>query len=109
MFQFLKLAASIIFFYNVICLAASHVVVMKSISFAPVKLEIKSGDTVEWVNQSYTEHSATSDNQPAAFDTGRIKPKAHSKNIVFNEPGNYPYRCTVHGKTMSAEIVVVPK
>ena len=88
--------------------AANHIVVMKSISFAPVKIEIKKGDSVEWDNQSYTEHSATTDESPAKFDTGRVKPKARSKKIILTEAGTYSYRCSVHGKTMSGQIVVAP-
>ena len=93
--------------YGSVSLAASHVVIMKSISFSPRQLEIKSGDSVEWDNQSYTEHSATSNDSPPVFDSGKIKPKDRSKKINFTKPGKYTYRCTVHGRTMSGEIVVV--
>ncbi len=91
-----------------LALAANHMVTMKSLSFDPVKIEIKAGDTIEWTNISYTEHSALSEENPPLFDTGRVKPKNHSAKILLTKPGTFKYRCSVHGKTMSGEVVVVP-
>jgi plastocyanin len=88
-----------------------HTVTMKTMSFEPKSIQIKSGDTVEWVNQSYSEHSATSDkNQTAgaAFDTGLIQPKKSSKKIEFSKAGTFTYHCSVHGKSMTAEVSVTP-
>lgn len=86
-------------------LAASHVVKMNSISYEPKKLEMKAGDSVVWQNVAYTQHSATSE-EVGAFDTGLIEPKAKSKAVVLTKAGTYPYHCSIHGKTMHAEIVV---
>lgn len=80
-------------------------VTMKSISYDPKILEIQVGDAVEWINKSYTEHSATGE-LPADFDTGLISPKGKTKKIVFKTPGTFRYHCSVHGRTMSGEIVV---
>ncbi len=84
--------------------AETHKINMKSLSFDPNKIELKIGDAVEWINQSFTEHSATSADKK--FDTGLIKPKKSSQKISFREPGTYVYQCAVHGKTMSGEITV---
>jgi plastocyanin len=89
--------------------AAVHSVTMKSISYDPKKIEIKKGDSIEWINKSYTEHSATADGSKDAaenFETGLIQPKKNSKKIEFSKPGTYFYHCSVHGKTMSGQVIV---
>lgn len=78
---------------------------MKSISFDPKVLTIKAGDSVEWENKSYTEHSATSDSE-GVFDTGLTPPNKKTKAVLFSKAGTYPYHCSMHGKAMSAQIVV---
>ena len=83
----------------------SHVITMKSISFDPKAIVIKKGESVEWVNKSYTEHSATADDG-SSFDTALIAPQKKSKAVQLNKTGTYPYHCSVHGKTMHAQIVV---
>ena len=87
-------------------LAANQIVEMKSLSYSPKVLTIKPGDTVEWKNTSLTEHSATF--EAGGYETGRIQPKKTSKKIKFADAGTFPYHCSVHGKTMSAQIIVQP-
>ena len=89
--------------------ASVHKVTMKSITYEPKMIEIKEGDAVQWANDSLTEHSATSfenETQESKFDTGLIQPKRTSKKIEFKKAGNFPYHCSVHGKTMSGKIRV---
>ena len=89
---------------------ANHTVEMKSISYAPKKIEIKVGDTLEWKNSSLTEHSAIVDSagSTGTFDTGMVQPGKTSKRVDFNKAGTYQYHCSVHGKTMSGTVTVVP-
>lgn len=90
-------------------LASLHTVQMKSISYDPKIIEIKVGDTLQWINKSYTEHSATSyeDENPASkFDTGLIKPKNTSEKILFKSSGTFLYHCIVHGQSMTGKISV---
>ncbi len=98
-------STAILFTTPLFALAALHTVKMKSISYEPRKLEITVGDTVEWQNVAYTEHSATSD-EKGTFDTGLVAPQKKSKPVVFSKPGTFFYSCAIHGKTMRAEIVV---
>lgn len=84
--------------------SVNHQVVMKSISYEPKNLKIKVGESVEWVNQSLTEHSASSDDLKT-FETGLIEPQKKSKPIQIKSAGTYQYHCSVHGKTMHATIV----
>jgi plastocyanin len=91
--------------------AMDHIVTMKSISYDPKNIEIKVGDSIQWKNISYTEHSATSykdEKSSAKFDTGLIQPKGISKKIEFKLPGTFSYHCQVHGKTMTGNIKVNP-
>lgn len=98
-----------VIFLSGFAFASTHTVKMKSISYDPKVLEIKVGDSVEWVNSSYTEHSATSfedEKQNAKFDTGLIQPQKSSQKIEFKQVGAFSYHCSVHGKAMTGKINV---
>jgi LPXTG-motif cell wall-anchored protein len=73
--------------------AASGSVTITDFSYAPGTITINQGDTVTWVNNGPTPHSATSSN--GAFDTG-IFPKGQSRSHTFNEAGTFAYICTPH-------------
>ena len=82
---------------------------MKSLTYDPPQLEIKQGESVTWKNTAYTEHSATSENTPAVFDTGMIQPGKESKPVRFDKPGVYKFHCALHGSTMTGTITVKEK
>ena len=91
--------------------STTHVVQMKSVSYEPKLIEIKVGDAVTWKNVSYTEHSATADDSTPLdmkFESGLIQPKKTTKPFIFKKAGTIMYHCSVHGKTMSAKVVVKP-
>jgi plastocyanin len=73
--------------------AASGSVTISDFSYSPGTITINQGDTVTWVNNGPTPHSATSSN--GAFDTG-IFPKGQSRSHTFNEAGTFAYICTPH-------------
>jgi plastocyanin len=103
--KFMTLIASL--FLATAALAADPTVIeMKSITYSPKKIEITAGDSVVWKNTSYTKHSATSSDDGKTFDTGLISPGQSSKAIMFSHPGDFLFNCSIHGKTMSGEIVV---
>jgi plastocyanin len=85
--------------------AVTRTVIMKSISYAPKELEVKVGDSVQWQNKSYTEHSSTQNE--GLFDTELIAPGKFSKKVKFDKVGTYKYHCSMHGKSMSGKITVV--
>lgn len=87
--------------------AASHTITMKSISYDPKLIEIDAGDKVEWVNKSYTDHSATA-KDGESFETGLVAPQKTSKVVVFERPGTYDYHCSIHGNSMRGRIIVKP-
>jgi LPXTG-motif cell wall-anchored protein len=73
--------------------AADTSVTVSDFTFSPGTVTIDQGDTVTWVNNGPTPHSATSSN--GAFDTG-IYPKGQSRSHTFNEAGTFAYICTPH-------------
>ena len=87
--------------------------------FLPDKVTIKTGETVEWVNNAKTLHSVDGDPTMALkpsdvslpsgakpFDSGFMKPDA-TWDYTFKVPGTYKYTCVPHEKDgMNGEIVV---
>jgi amicyanin len=73
--------------------AASGSVTISDFSFSPGTITINQGDTVTWVNNGPTPHSATSSS--GVFDTG-IFSKGQSRSHTFNEAGTFAYICTPH-------------
>jgi plastocyanin len=84
-------------------------VTMKSLSFSPRKLEIEAGDSVVWINEARTKHTATSDDDGKAVDTSEIEPGKSSKPVMFETEGEFRYHCKMHGKSMSGTVVVKAK
>ena len=81
-------------------------VAMKSLSYEPKLLEIQVGDSVVWSNDAHTAHTATSDDDSNAIDSGEIQPGKSSKAVAFNKAGEFKYHCEIHGRAMSGTIIV---
>ena len=76
--------------------------------YSPADLKVKKGDTVAWVNSTTIDHTATSDDDGASFDTGVIvKNSTSDPQTINNAPGPVPYHCEIHPKTMKARLTVV--
>ena len=89
--------------------------------YAPAKVAIKVGDTVQWVNGGETVHSVSTSAANAqnpndtsmpkgatAFDSGFIPPGGdYSYN--FTVPGTYRYFCLPHEKAGMVGVIVVKK
>ncbi len=85
--------------------ASDITVKMKSLSYDPRKLEIHVGDSVIWTNNSFANHTATSDDGKT-FDTDEVKPEESSKPLKFEKEGEFKYHCKIHGKSMSGTVIV---
>ena len=71
----------------------THRVTMEQMKFSPATLNVKVGDTIEWVNTDIVPHNVTS---PAAkIQSGTIKPGATWK-WTATKAGSFPYRCSFH-------------
>jgi plastocyanin len=68
--------------------------------YVPAETALKAGETVTWKNDDTAIHTATSgkDATPdGKFDTSLVSPGQSSEPIAMpNEPGEYPYFCTLH-------------
>lgn len=85
----------------------AHTVVIEGMHFKPATLDIRSGDSVTWVNKDIVEHTATtlaSAKQP--FDSGLIGVGKTWKR-TFKEVGTHDYLCTYH-PTMKGVLKVAP-
>lgn len=75
--------------------AASYVVEQKGKAFAPNKLKIKVGDTVEFKNTDPFNHNVFSLSDASTFDLGSY-PAGQSKKVVFDKPGKVEVECAIH-------------
>ena len=76
-------------------------VVIENLKFMPTDLEVKVGDTVEWVNKDGKEHTVT-------FENGVIDEKLPLEGTVtypFTEPGIFRYYCQFHPEMRGSIIV----
>jgi plastocyanin len=87
--------------------------------FEPTTVTIKSGQTVEWVNNAKTLHSVDADKDMVQrpedvvlpkgakpFDSGFMQPGA-TFDYTFTVPGTYQYTCVPHEKDrMNGKVVV---
>ena len=68
--------------------------------YAPAEVTVKAGETITWKNDDTAIHTATSGENSTPdgkFDTSLVSPGQSSKPTAMpNEPGQYPYFCTLH-------------
>jgi len=75
---------------------------MRTLVFAPKRIEIRVGGTVTWTNNDPLVHTITADD--GSWDSGPIEPgKTWSR--TFTQPGEYAFHCTPH-PFMKALVVV---
>jgi plastocyanin len=97
-------------------LAADQTVNIVGLEFQPPEITVNVGDTVTWeVTESIgSPHSVTSgeagtDDEGALFDSGPsgLANVGETFQHTFEAAGTFPYFCTVHGESMSGEVVVI--
>ncbi|MBS3166288.1 cupredoxin family copper-binding protein [Candidatus Woesearchaeota archaeon] len=71
---------------------ATALVTIKNFAFNPSSLDIKVGDTVEFVNKDSDTHTVTLDNEQFS----EILPAGGSVTHTFNEKGSFDYKCNFH-------------
>jgi plastocyanin len=75
---------------------------MRTMTFAPNRLEVAAGTAITWTNNDQLVHTITADD--GSWDSGPIEPgKTWSHN--FAQPGEYAFHCTPH-PFMKAVVVV---
>jgi len=68
-------------------------VIMKNLSFDPVEVTIKKGETVTWTNEDKRSRQVMSGAPPVMTDDfmSPVLQSGESWSFTFNEPGDYPY------------------
>ena len=96
-------------------IAADHEVDIVGLKFEPAQITVAVGDTVTWtVTQSIgANHSVTSGtpddpDKGSAFDSGAngLADDGETFEWTFDTAGTFAYYCTVHGASMSGQVVV---
>jgi plastocyanin len=82
--------------------AANGAVTIKDFEFAPTTVNVSVGDSVTWLNQGPTTHTATA--KDGSFDSGNLA-KGKSFSHKFTKAGTYSYFCKPH-PFMTAKVVV---
>jgi len=75
---------------------------IKDFAFVPAVLTVSVGETVTWTNQDDDPHAVVANDKSfrtRALDTGE------KDSLVFNQPGEYGYYCSLHPH-MTAKIIV---
>ena len=75
---------------------------MRSMTFAPSRLEVAAGTTIRWTNNDQLVHTITADD--GSWDSGPIEP-GQTWSRTFAQAGEYAIHCTPH-PFMKAIVVV---
>lgn len=77
------------------------------LAFEPATLEIKAGDTVQWVNNKLAPHNMVIEGKPELSHKDLAFAPGETFEATFTEPGTYSYYCEPHrGAGMVGKIVV---
>jgi len=70
--------------------------------FAPAVIEVAPGTTVTWTNHDNFTHSVQVQGQS---EVHMLRP-GETTQIRFDQPGSFPYVCTLHTQNMHGTVVV---
>lgn len=96
-------------------IAADHEVDIVSLTFEPAQITVAVGETVTWkvtesigANHSVTSGTPDDPDKGSAFDSGAegLSADGDTFDWTFDTAGTFAYYCTVHGASMSGEVVV---
>ena len=73
-------------------------------SYRPNPVNIKTGETITWVNDDSTVHTATANDR--TFDSGALM-EGDSFSFTFDKEGEYAYYCDVHPNMVGTVTVTV--
>jgi plastocyanin len=73
-------------------------------SYNPNPIEIQVGDTVNWINNDSSPHTATSSSDDSNFDSDVLR-RGETFSFTFDKEGQYPYFCTLHPSMVGTVVV----
>ncbi len=77
------------------------------VNFTHQDLVVSVGTTITWVNRDSASHTSTARaGSPLRWNSRRLR-TGESFTFTFNEPGTYPYRCSIH-PSMRGTVTVNP-
>lgn len=86
------------------CPPVTRTVMMVNLQYQPQTITVTQGSTINWFNEGPYTHTTTSD--AGIWGSGILNP-GQSYQFTFNNPGTYPYHCTVHpGMTGTVTVAV---
>ncbi|WEX91344.1 cupredoxin family copper-binding protein [Sinorhizobium garamanticum] len=77
-------------------------VTIDRLAYAPVEIEAKVGDEIEWINKDALVHTAT-----VKGGADVLLPAKKSARLLLQEPGSFDYICRYH-PNMKGHITVRP-
>ena len=72
---------------------AKHSVAMEGMKFSPDKLDIRTGDTVEWTNNDDRDHNVTA--RDNSFKSDNLS-HGEKYSYTFKKAGKFAYSCSLH-------------
>jgi plastocyanin len=72
--------------------------------FSPTKITVRAGDSIEWVNADFVDHTATAN----GGDLDLLIPAGNSARVQLNRAGTVDYYCRFHPAMMGTIHVVGP-
>lgn len=83
--------------------AAAVEALIQDFSFDPNPVEAKTGEVIVWTNRDGAPHTVTLDD--GSCKTGNVSAGGGTGGLVFAEPGEYPFFCSIH-PSMKGTIVI---
>ena len=77
------------------------------VNFTHQDLVVSVGTTITWVNRDSASHTSTATAGSALRWNSRRLRTGESFTFTFNEPGTYPYRCSIH-PSMTGAVTLNP-
>jgi plastocyanin len=67
-------------------------ITIADLAFSPADVTVKLGDTIEWVNRDFVDHTAT--DRGGAWDVAIAV--GRSSKVTLTKPGTFAYFCKMH-------------
>ena len=80
-----------------------EVTAVKSYKFEPAVIEVDAGAEVTWTNEDDFPHNV---HLLDGSDETHDLPVGDTVSVVFDEPGEYYYECSLHPQTMRGKVTV---
>ena len=88
---------------SVPALAATIQVTIDQVAYAPVEIQAKVGDTIEWINKDIVAHTAT-----LRGDWDLMVLPGKTTRLVLKKAGSFDYICRFH-PNMKGRMTVAPE